>query len=107
MSPNATWQQIVASSLDWDQAHTKLDDALKGSRLAIAAGARKDLRMAWIATLPKITVAATPCTPAMPCMTASIALNSAIDSSNGRPMRASVTPRNRKRTIPYATRADP
>ncbi len=32
MSPNASWQQIVASSLDWDQAHTKLDDALKGLR---------------------------------------------------------------------------
>jgi hypothetical protein len=28
--PTPTWQQIVASSLDWDQAHVSLDDALEG-----------------------------------------------------------------------------
>ena len=30
MAPTATWQEIVASSLDWDQAHITLDGALKG-----------------------------------------------------------------------------
>jgi uncharacterized damage-inducible protein DinB len=30
MSPSARWQTIVASALDWDQAHAPLDAALKG-----------------------------------------------------------------------------
>lgn len=28
--PAATWQEIVASSLDWDQAHVSLDNAIAG-----------------------------------------------------------------------------
>ena len=30
MSSTASWQEIVASTLDWDQAHITLDGALKG-----------------------------------------------------------------------------
>lgn len=30
MSPSPRWQTIVASALDWDQAHVSLDAALKG-----------------------------------------------------------------------------
>jgi len=30
MSPSVRWQKIVASALDWDQAHITLDGALKG-----------------------------------------------------------------------------
>ena len=30
MSPTARWQEIIASALDWDQAHITLDGALKG-----------------------------------------------------------------------------
>jgi hypothetical protein len=30
MSKSATWQEIVASALDWDQAHVTFDGALKG-----------------------------------------------------------------------------
>ena len=30
MVQNASWQEIVASSLDWDQAHVTLEAALKG-----------------------------------------------------------------------------
>lgn len=30
MAPHQSWQEIVASSLDWNQAHVTLDDALKG-----------------------------------------------------------------------------
>ena len=28
--PTQSWQQIIASSLDWNQAHTPLDDAIDG-----------------------------------------------------------------------------
>ena len=28
--PTQSWQQIIASSLDWKQAHTSLDDAIEG-----------------------------------------------------------------------------
>ena len=28
--PTQSWQQIIASSLDWNQAHTSLDDAIDG-----------------------------------------------------------------------------
>ena len=30
MPANATWEEIVASSLDWEQAHAKLDNSVKG-----------------------------------------------------------------------------
>jgi uncharacterized damage-inducible protein DinB len=34
MAPSPRWQTIVASALDWDQAHVTLDAALKGLKKA-------------------------------------------------------------------------